>query len=170
MRSAPATVWYLEMASPDDLRPARLPDGDVRVARAEVPLGALNRMFYAEVGRGLHWVDRLAWDAARWQAWVERVETWVVHDRGTPAGFAELEPRDDGSVDLAIFGAMRPFHGRGLGGHLLSRVVARAWELADGGTVTVNTCSFDGPHARRNYESRGFVLVREAVEQRRREG
>ena len=154
-------VWYLEL---DALRPARA-GADVR--RAEVPLGALNRFFYEEVGRDFDWVDRLGWDAAGWQAWAEGVETWLVHDRGTPAGYAELEPRA-GGAEIAFLGLLAPFRGRGLGGALLTRVTERALEL--GGRVTVNTCELDGPHALRAYEARGFRVVREAVEPRGRRG
>ena len=168
MTRTPATVWYLAMEDAAALRPATAPDGAL-VVRTEVPLGALNRFFYAEVGRDFHWVDRAGWDAGRWQAWAEGVETWLLLWRGTPAGYAELEARADGSVELAFFGLLAPFRGRGLGGHLLTQVVARAWELArDGGAVTVNTCELDGPHARRHYEARGFTLVREASEPRGR--
>ena len=162
-QTAPTRVWYLEMASPAELRPARPAD----VMRAAVPLGALNRFFYLEVGRDFHWVDRLGWTAEQWQAWAERTELWLVHDRGTPAGYAEIEPGADGTVDVAFFGILAPFRGRGLGGALLSRVVARAWELGPE-RVTVNTCELDGPYARAHYEARGFTLVREVVEERRR--
>jgi GNAT superfamily N-acetyltransferase len=112
-------VWTLELT---ELRPSRA-EADVR--RAQVPFGPLNAFFYAEVGRGLDWSDRLGWDAARWQAWAERVETWLVHDRGTPAGYAELDPAPGSStVDLAYFGLLAPFRGRGLGGALLTTACA----------------------------------------------
>ena len=162
----PARVWYLAMREPGALRPAAAPDGTA-VVRAEVPLGALNRFFYEEVGREVHWVDRAAWDAAEWQAWTEGVETWLLHVRGTPAGYAELQPREDGSVELAFFGLLPAFRGRGWGGHFLTQVVARAWQLGQG-PVTLSTCELDGEHARANYEARGFTLVREAVELRGR--
>ncbi len=159
---APTRVWYLELG---ELRPARA-EADVR--RAEVPLGALNRWLYTEVGRGHHWVDRLGWDEAAWQAWAEGVETWLVHDRGTPAGYAELERRP-GGVEVAYLGLLAPFRGRGLGGALLTAAARRARALAgDGGRVSVNTCELDGPHALRAYEARGFAVVREAVELRAR--
>ena len=159
-----ATVWYLEMPSPDALRRR---DGPGVVSRSGVPLGALNRFFYGEVGRDVHWVDRLAWTADRWQAWAERTELWLVHDRGTPAGYAELDPRGDGTVDVAYFGVLPAFRGRGLGGQLLTTVVERAWKL-EPDRVTVNTCELDGPYARAHYEARGFELVREVVEERER--
>ena len=166
MTREPARVWYLAMGDASALRPAPAPDGAL-VVRAEVALGALNRFFYEEVGRDFHWVDRAGWDDARWQAWAEGVETWLLLWRGTPAGYAELEARDDGSVEVAFFGLLAPFRGRGLGGHLLTQVVARAWERGPG-PVTVNTCELDGPYARRHYEARGFTLVREATEPRGR--
>ena len=168
MSREPAQVWYLAMDEPGALRPAAAPDG-ATVLRAEVPFGALNRFFYEEVGRDFHWVDRAGWDAERWQAWAEGVETWLALWRGTPAGYAELEARDDGSVEVAFFGLLAPFRGRGLGGHLLTQVVARAWERG-AGPVTVNTCELDGPYARAHYEARGFTLVREATEPRGRRG
>jgi GNAT superfamily N-acetyltransferase len=160
--TVPTRVWYLEMASADALRrPAR----EVDARLSEVPLGPLNRFFYVEIGRDFDWVDRLGWTAAQWQAWVERVETWLLFDRGTPAGYAELERRPDGTVDVGFFGLLAPFRGRGLGSAFLARVVERAWELGPE-RVTVNTCELDGPHALGNYEARGFRVVREAVEER----
>ncbi|HEV2062427.1 MAG TPA: GNAT family N-acetyltransferase [Solirubrobacteraceae bacterium] len=161
-RLSETTVWYLEMASPEALVPRGGP-GEIR--RSGVPVGALNRFFYVEVGRDFRWIDRLAWTDAEWQAWAERTELWLVDDRGTPAGFAELEPRADGSVEIAYLGVLAAFRGHGLGGQLLTRVVERAWQL-DAERVTVNTCSLDGPYARGHYEARGFSVVRETVELR----
>ncbi len=114
-------------------------------------------------------MDRLGWTAAHWQAEAERVETWLLLERGTPAGYAELEPapREDGSLDLRFFGLLEPFRGQGLGSAFLTRMIERAWELGPE-RVTVNTCELDGPHARAHYEARGFSVVREAVEERER--
>jgi GNAT superfamily N-acetyltransferase len=155
----PTRVWYLELES---LRPSAA-RADVR--RAEVPLGPLNRFFYEQVGREFHWVDRRGWDAPRWQGWAEQVETWLVYDRGTPAGYAELLPLGE-RVDLAYLGLLAPFRGRGLGGALLTKAVERALELAP--RVTVNTCELDGPHALAAYRARGFRVAEERVEPRAR--
>ena len=152
-------VWFLEL---DELRPSSV---DAHVVHAEVPVGALNRLFYEEIGRDFHWTDKSGWSRERWQDWAERVETWVVHDRGTPAGYAELGRRPD-SIESETFGLLAPFRGRGLGGALLTRATQRALELGD--AVTVNTCELDGPHARTHYEARGFEVVGEAVEERGR--
>jgi GNAT superfamily N-acetyltransferase len=157
----PTKVWYLEL---EQLRAAE-PNAGVRIEHAAVPHGALNRFFYVEIGRDLHWVDRLGWPAQRWQQWAERVETWVAYERGTPAGYAEIQPLA-GRAEIAFFGLLEPFRGRGIGGALLTRATQRCLELSD--RVTLNTCELDGPHALRNYEARGFRVVEERVEQRGR--
>jgi GNAT superfamily N-acetyltransferase len=160
----PTRVWHLELEA---LRPSASV-ADVHVQHAAVPYGALNRFFYVEVGRDFDWIDRLGWTAGRWQAWAERVETWLVLDRGTPAGYAELVSHDDGAVEIAFFGLLEPFRGRGIGGGFLTRMAERASELSVGGRVLLQTCELDGPHALRNYEARGFRVVREAIEARGR--
>lgn len=162
----PTKVWYLEMLSSAALRPRAAPAG-VEVVQAQIPLGALNRFFYEEVGRGHHWVDRLGNGESRWQADAERVETWLAWERGTPAGYAELLRVDEQTVDIRSFGLLARFEGRGIGGHLLGEVTRRAWALGPE-RVTVNTCELDGAHALANYRARGFEVVREATEQRPR--
>ncbi|KUH36611.1 MULTISPECIES: GNAT family N-acetyltransferase [Streptomyces] len=163
--SITVTTWYLEQTSPDDLRPAAAPDGDVTVVRAEVPSPEFSRFLYSAVGGDLCWVDRLGLTHAQWRELLERpgAETWVAYDRGTPAGYVELDPQDDGVVEIMYFGLIPAFRGRRIGGHLLSYGTARAWDLADrwpGRTPTtrvrLNTCSLDGEHALANYRRRGF--------------
>ena len=161
IRIEDTTVWFLEL---DELRPS---SAQAHVELAEVALGPLNRLFYEEIGRDFHWTDKSDWDRERWQDWAERVETWVVYDRGTPAGYAELGKRPD-SVEIETFGLLEPFRGKGLGGALLTRATQRALELAPTRRVTVNTCELDGPHARANYEARGFTLVHEEIQRRER--
>lgn len=160
----PTRVWYLQMNDAGALRPAAAaPHTDV--VRAELPVGALNRFFYTEVGRHHHWVDLLGWSDADWQAHAERVETWLAWERGTPAGYAELAEPEPGVVDVAYFGLLAPFQGRGIGGHLLSETVRRAWERG-ARRVTLDTCELDGVAAMPNYLARGFRVVREGVELR----
>lgn len=172
--SITVTTWYLEQTSAADLTPAAPPraGGDVRIVRSEVPSPEFSRFLYTAVGGDVTWTDRLGWPYARWQEFVERpgVETWVAYDRGTPAGYIELEAQDAGSVEIVYFGLVRAFRGRGIGGHLLSEGTARAWDLAERRTgfaptkrVWVHTCSKDGPYALENYRRRGFRLVRTEV-------
>ncbi|MGY5014873.1 GNAT family N-acetyltransferase [Streptomyces sp. 900105755] len=175
MSSIVVTTWSLEQTSPADLLPAAAPDGDaVRIVRAEVPSPEFSRFLYASVGGDIRWTDRLGWSHARWQQHLARpgMETWVAYDRGTPAGYVELEPQDDGVVEIVYFGLVPAFRGRRIGGHLLSYGAARAWDLAerwDGlpptKRVWLHTCSLDGEHAMANYQRRGFRLFDTKVEE-----
>ena len=165
MPPAEVTTWYLEMVAPSDLRPALLDEPSLEVRRAEVPSPELNRFLYTAVGGDWHWTDRLDWSFDRWREYLERpeLETWVAYFRGTPAGYFELERQPADAVEIAYLGLLPAFVGRGIGGHLLTVATTRAWQ---GGTrrVWLHTASLDGPHARRNYEARGFRLFRTEVE------
>jgi ribosomal protein S18 acetylase RimI-like enzyme len=163
----PVRVWYLEQDSPERLRAARHPGPHVEVRHASVPLGSLNRFFYEVIGREHHWVDRLHWDDAAWQAYAERdgLELWIAYEHGTPAGYCELQGERRGAVHLAYFGILPRMQGRGIGGWLLTSVIRRGWERG-AGRVTVNTCDLDGPAALPNYRARGFEIVSERTELR----
>jgi ribosomal protein S18 acetylase RimI-like enzyme len=172
--SIAVTTWSLEQTSPADLLPAAAPEGDIRVVRAEVPSPEFSRFLYCAVGGDIRWTDRLGWTYAQWLEELERpgVETWVAYDRGTPAGYVQLESRDDGAVEIVYFGLIPAFRGRRIGGHLLSYGVARAWDLADRRPgwaptkrVWLHTCSKDGEHAMDNYLRRGFKLFDTVVEE-----
>ena len=143
---------YLQLSDPARIRPAR--PVDASIARVEPPDGTINRAFYEAVGADHAWIDHLDKDAAWWQAHAERVETWVIGDR---AGYYELLPAD-GEVQIAHFGLLPAFHGRGLGGALLEHALRRGFEL--GTRIWVHTCTLDGPHALANYRARGLVPYR----------
>ncbi|MEQ1438701.1 GNAT family N-acetyltransferase [Fontimonas sp. SYSU GA230001] len=154
----PVTTWYLEMRAPAQLQRARVPQPAPLILRAELPLPMLNRFLYTAVGGHWYWRDRLDWTYARWMQWLDRPElqTWVMYVRGTPAGYVELEYQPGDDVEIAYFGLMREFIGRGLGGHLLSEGIARAWDMG-ARRVWVHTCTLDGPAALANYEARGML-------------
>ncbi|MGW2642089.1 GNAT family N-acetyltransferase [Streptomyces sp. NPDC001348] len=167
MSTITVTTWSLEQTSPADLLPAAAPDGDVRIVRSEVPSPEFSRFLYASVGGDVRWTDRLGWSYDRWREHLDRpgVETWVAYDRGTPAGFMELEPQDEGVVEITYFGLLPAFRGRRIGGHLLAHGTARAWDLAERWAertptkrVWLHTCSKDGEFALDNYLRRGFQL------------
>ncbi|WP_327185688.1 GNAT family N-acetyltransferase [Streptomyces sp. NBC_01334] len=174
MTNTPVTTWSLEQTDPNDVLPAAAPEGDVRIVRSEVPSPEFSRFLYASVGGDIRWIDRLRWTYAQWQGHLARpgVETWVAYDRGTPAGYVELEPQDDGAVEIVYFGLIPAFRGRRIGGHLLAYGAARAWDLADRWPgvpqtkrVWLHTCSLDGEHAMDNYQRRGFKLFDTKVEE-----
>ena len=115
---------YLELDDPARLRPAGPPRlAEVEIARVVPADGELSRWFYVEVGTPHRWTDNLARSDAEWQAWAERVETWVATVAGERAGYYELLPGSDG-VEVAYFGLLPAFQGQGLGGHLLTHALA----------------------------------------------
>jgi GNAT superfamily N-acetyltransferase len=155
------TIYYLEMLSPAELRPAQLPLTDWDLRRAEIPCPELSRFFYTAVGGDWLWVDRLEWDYGKWLEWVARpgYEMWVAYVRGTPAGYFELDAQPNGETELGFFGLMPQFAGLRLGGAMLTRAIERAWAIPSR-KVWLHTCSFDHPVALKNYLARGFHLAR----------
>jgi ribosomal protein S18 acetylase RimI-like enzyme len=173
--SVTVTTTYLHLPSRGDFRPATLDDPDVAVVQSHLPLVAFYRFLYDVVGRAYHWVDRLGWPDAALVDYLARPTTTllVLYLRGTPAGYIELDAAPAGperippsaaqaaggaggaGTEIAYFGIVPAFHGRGLGKHLLSLGVRRAFD--DGAArVWLHTCTLDGPYALANYHARGF--------------
>ena len=88
------------------------------------------------------------------------VEVYVLYVEGTPAGYAEIDRRDPKAVDLAYFGLLPEFTGKGLGPYLLSAALDIAWS-SDPERVTVNTCTLDHPKALPLYQRFGFQPIRQ---------
>jgi GNAT superfamily N-acetyltransferase len=128
------------------------------------PCAAFNWFLFQAIGEQHRWGGRGDWDQAKWDELIgkETFETWVGYLQGTPVGYAELESQDDGSVRIVCFGLLPQFIGQGLGGVLLRRVVDRGWQMG-ANRVWLRTCNHDHPHARPNYEARGFRLIEETV-------
>jgi GNAT superfamily N-acetyltransferase len=148
---------YLQLSSPGDLEPGGAASDLVRIDQvAECP-PSFFRYLYSEVGRYYHWVDRLGWTDAQIRAHLARTETslWVMYCAGAPAGYFELERHGDGSTEIAYFGLLSEFMGRGLGRYLLSRAAAEAWSCSPT-RVWLHTCTLDDPAALPNYLKRGF--------------
>jgi GNAT superfamily N-acetyltransferase len=64
------------------------------------------------------------------------------------------------NLEIAYFGLLPQFIGRGIGGTLLTSAIERAWEMG-AARVWVHTCSLDGPSALGNYQARGFRYYKE---------
>jgi ribosomal protein S18 acetylase RimI-like enzyme len=156
------TTTYLELPTRARFRPALSDDPDLVVVEARAPLAAFYRFLYDAVGRDYAWLDRLAWSDERLTAHLARsaVSLDVLYWRGTPAGYIELDREAaEPGTEIAYFGLIPAFHGRGFGKHLLSLGVQRAFD--DGAErVWLHTCTLDGPHALANYRARGFVSYR----------
>jgi len=135
---------------------------DAMVVRDHSGDPALFRGLYADVGREYAWIDRLPWTDDEWRAHVSKpeIEMWLLQAGGVLGGYFELRFEPDGqSVEIAYFGLLPAFVGRGLGGALLTSAVRAARARGDL-RVWLHTSSLDHPHALANYEGRGFRLFR----------
>ncbi len=150
---------YLEMTSPSDFSPAFIRANDIEIVKMEMPDLAFYKFLYQSVGEEWAWRDRLHMSNAELRQILSSPNTQVhiMYVSGSPAGYVELFRHDDDSIEIAYFGLRRDYMGRGLGKHLLSYGVARAWEM-DANRVWLHTCNLDGPHALANYQKRGFRI------------
>jgi GNAT superfamily N-acetyltransferase len=157
---------YLELSGPDALRAAPCPDPRARVERVHGCPPSFFRYLYVEVGRLYHWTDRLVWDDHQVAARLAdpNVSLHLLSLAGAPAGYFELEREADGSVQVAFFGLLPEFHGRGLGKYLLTRAAEEAFALG-ASRVWLHTCTLDDPAALPNYQARGFRKTREETYQ-----
>ena len=155
------TRTYLQLAHADDLNPSRANDPRVRTGQVVDCPASFYRYLYSEVGRAYHWIDRLPWTDEQISAHLARREItlWVMYREDAVAGYFELERHEDGSIEIAYFGLLAEFIGRGLGKNLLTAAVKQAW--GDGANrVWLHTCTLDDPAAMPNYLKRGFKPFR----------
>ena len=153
-----AVRTYLELRDPGALRAVTLDDPRIRVERVHECPPSFWRYLYTEVGRRYRWIDRLAWsdDAVRDYLADPAVALWLMTVAGAPAGYFELRRDNAGGVEIAYFGLLDEFTGRGLGGHLLTEAVRQAW-ASGAARVWLHTSSLDHPAALPNYLKRGFT-------------
>ncbi len=158
------TTYYLEMTSPDELRPKRVEREYLEIIEAKIPTPEFGFFLFSTAGRKWYWMERLQWTRQQWRAHLERpgVYTWVAYVAGTPAGYTELVRDDAGGVQITYFGLFPQFIGQGLGGHLLTFAIEEAWRM-DATRVWVHTCSMDHPSALPNYKARGMKVYKEEV-------
>jgi GNAT superfamily N-acetyltransferase len=152
------TVYYLEMRSVG-AGPAALPVEGRLVLHALRPSVDYYRYLYNAVGKDYNWLSRrdMADDELATIIQNPLVELHVLHMNGSPAGFAELDRREPGEIELKQFGLMPGFIGRGLGKWFLQWTVHKAWSYAPQ-RFWLHTCSLDHPAAMPNYEKAGFQL------------
>ena len=167
MPIADVTIRFLE-ATRESFSPKRAARNDLVFAKVDPPAPELNRHMYFAVGGPHFWLERRSWSPEQWKmhfADQGRVETWLLSAGGIPAGYVELEPRPDNAVEIKYFGLLPAFVDKGIGGHLLTCAMERAFAMG-AQTIKLDTCDLDHPHAIRNYLARGFREVKVVVKQK----
>jgi ribosomal protein S18 acetylase RimI-like enzyme len=155
------TRTYLELTSIEGLVGAECPEPGFRLDQVVSCPPSFYRFLYTEVGRSYRWWDRLEWNDETIGTHLGRPEITlhVLYGNGAPAGYFELRRCEDGSVEIAYFGLLPAFIGRGLGKYLLSCATREAFRR--GSRVWLHTCTLDDPAALPNYEKRGFRPFRQ---------
>jgi GNAT superfamily N-acetyltransferase len=156
-------ITYLQMFA----HPGRVvspPREGLAVVHAQKPSVAYYRFLYDGVGRDYDWTSRKKLSDAELAVLLNdpRDEVHVLMVEGAPAGFAELDRRIEGEIELVQFGLMPEFIGQGLGRYFLQWTIDRAWNLGPK-RLWLHTCTKDHPAALPNYLKAGFTIYKEEV-------
>ena len=164
-RGIETTVTYLEMREPPKQPTTPAPPGKLAILRAEQPTVSFYRYLYNTVGEGWTWTERRMLDDEALRATIHDplVEIYVLYIGGVPTGYIELNRQQDDEVEIAYFGIVAEFIGRGLGGYLLDWGIRAAWRHAPK-RVWVHTCTLDHPRALPLYQRAGFVAYKQQSE------
>jgi len=143
------------------------PRDDVAVVHARKPTLSFYRYLYDAVGKRHHWLSRRNLTDAELAALIHdpRMENHVLYVDGVPAGFAELDRRIEGEIELVQFGLVQEFIGQGLGRYFLNWTIDKAWSYQPR-RFWLHTCTLDHPAALPNYLKGGFVVYKEEVAQK----
>ena len=158
-KSETLVTTYLEMRSREQLRPARA-DGPLVVREQIERDWRFNREMYFRVGEQWRWIDKRPWTDVQWKDYseAEQLRTFAAYRADSLVGYYELHQSDEG-VEIAYFGLLPEFIGRGLGGALLTSAIEAAWSMSPD-RVWVHTCNRDHPQALANYQARGMTIYK----------
>ncbi len=158
----PLVTTYLEMRSPEQLRPKRCADVGFQIREQKQPNWVFNRDLYLAVGKQWHWIDKRPWTDEQWKEYAAApgLRTFAAYYADPVAGYYELRRDTESGVEIAYFGLLPEFIGRGLGGALLTSAIEEAWSRRGGiaaKRVWLHTCNRDHPKALANYQARGMI-------------
>ncbi len=153
------TVTYLQMNERPKSAPVHPPTIGLPIAllHAEKPNVDFYRYLYNAVGESWIWYERREMSDATLATIIEDplVEIYVLYLGGSPAGYAELDRREEDQIELAYFGLLPDFTGRGIGKWLLDCAIDTAWRH-EPNRLWLHTCTLDHPAALRLYQRAGF--------------
>jgi GNAT superfamily N-acetyltransferase len=154
---------YLEMYSLDQLCPKRCADGRFHVREQKERDWRFNRDLYLAVGEMWSWNDKRVWTDEQWKEYglAPALRTFGAYYDDSLAGYYELRRDDEDGVEIAYFGLLPEFIGRGFGGALLTSAIEEAWRMSPSIThVWAHTCTLDHARALANYQARGMVIYK----------
>lgn len=150
-------ITYLEMRRRPNRLIRHLPRG-LTIVQTHSPTVSFYRYLYNTVGAPWLWHERRRLDDNTLLAIIHdaKVEVYVLYVHGVPAGYIELDRRIADEVEVAYFGLIPEFIGRGLGRYLLDWALNEAWREHPR-RVWVHSCNYDHPKAIAVYQRAGFV-------------
>lgn len=159
------TVTYLEMRERPKRPKVPAPFGRLAILRAHNPTVSFYRYLYDTVGQPWNWTERRLLTDEKIAAIIHdpKVEIYVLYVDGVPGGYVELDFRQEDEIELAYFGLIPEFVGRGLGAFLLDWAIETAWSHAPQ-RLWVHTCTLDHPRALSTYQKAGFMPYMRRVE------
>ena len=154
--------FYLQIRSLEELNKFKKPSKNLKIEKSSNNF-QLNKFFYREIGKKHRWVDRLSWSNDTWINYLsnKNLYTCVLKKNDDLVGYYEkIYYEESNEFEIAYFGIMEEYIGKGYGGFLLSEAlesclkekVRRIW---------VHTCSLDHENAIKNYLARGMKLHKE---------
>jgi ribosomal protein S18 acetylase RimI-like enzyme len=152
-------ITYLEMLERPAGRRVPAPLDKLALMRAENCTVSFYRYLYNTVGEPWLWFERRLIDntALAEQILKPTIEIFVLHVRGVPAGFFELDTAAPRETKLCYFGLIPDFIGRRLGPYLLQAAIDQAWSRPLD-RFWLHTSTFDHPRALSVYQRAGFVV------------
>jgi GNAT superfamily N-acetyltransferase len=140
------------------------PRDGLTVVHAVDPTIAYYRFIYDAVGSSWNWRSRKRLTDDQLVAIIKnpKDEVHVLFANGVPAGFAELDRRTEGEVEIVQFGLVPEFIGHGLGKYFLQWAIDKAWSYQPK-RLWLHTCTEDHPGALPNYLKAGFEVFQVKV-------
>lgn len=149
-------VTHLDMARPDVIKPAILPD-DVDLCRVSDMDPDRYLALFRRVGEDWLWSSRLEMPRESLCEILRSpdVELWVLLADGKDMGIVELSFAEERSCELSFLGLSPELTGRGLGPVLMRHAIARAFSRPID-RFWLHTCTHDSPFALGFYRKCGF--------------
>ena len=158
----PIDRFYLHLFSRSDLTEANCKEKNLEVFLEKKPTIDFCKFLYKEVGRDFFWRDRLKWRDQDWLDYISNdfFKLYILKKNNELAGYYEslYDPKIP-SMEIAYFGILKEFFGKGIGGHLLTDAILTSFNQKID-KVWVHTCTLDHPNALKNYLARGMTIFK----------
>ena len=158
--------YYLEINSIEKLNTKSVTTNNFTITEATKKNFDLNKFFYKQIGKKHQWVDRLIWQDRNWMDYVanNNLKTYILRKGDDLVGYFELIFNKN-DCEIAYFGILEEYIGKGYGGFLLSQALIIGFKNAN--RIWVHTCSLDHPNAIENYKSRGMKIFKTEILKRK---